>query len=38
MDRIDKKLLNLLQEDASRTNAQLADEVGLAPSDRKSVV
>lgn len=32
MDRIDRKLLNLLQENASRTNAQLADEVGLAPS------
>ena len=33
MDRIDKKLLNLLQRDASRTNATLADEVGLsAPS------
>lgn len=32
MDRIDRKLLNLLQADASRTNAQLADEVGLAPS------
>ncbi|HEV7327464.1 MAG TPA: Lrp/AsnC family transcriptional regulator [Bosea sp. (in: a-proteobacteria)] len=32
MDRIDRRLLTLLQEDASRTNAQLADEVGLAPS------
>lgn len=32
MDRIDRKLLNLLQADASRTNAQLAEEVGLAPS------
>lgn len=32
MDRIDRKLLNLLQADASRTNAQLADKVGLAPS------
>ena len=32
MDRIDKRLLNLLQEDASRTNAELADLVGLAPS------
>ena len=32
MDRIDRKLLNLLQEDASRTNASLADEVGLSPS------
>lgn len=32
MDRIDRKLLTLLQADASRTNAQLADEVGLAPS------
>ncbi|WP_117195168.1 Lrp/AsnC family transcriptional regulator [Rhizobium terrae] len=32
MDRIDRKLLNLLQEDASRTNAELADLVGLSPS------
>lgn len=32
MDRIDRKLLNLLQRDADRTNAQLADEVGLSPS------
>ncbi len=32
MDRIDRKLLNLLQRDASRTNANLADEVGLSPS------
>lgn len=32
MDRIDRKLLNLLQEDASRTNADMAEEIGLAPS------
>jgi DNA-binding Lrp family transcriptional regulator len=32
MDRIDKKLLNLLQDDASRTNAVLAELVGLSPS------
>ncbi|MFE0015752.1 Lrp/AsnC family transcriptional regulator [Mesorhizobium sp. NPDC059054] len=32
MDRIDKRLLNLLQKDASRTNADLADKVGLSPS------
>lgn len=32
MDRIDRKLLNLLQHDASRTNADIADEVGLSPS------
>ena len=32
MDRIDRKLLNLLQRDASRTNAAMADEVGLSPS------
>ena len=32
MDRIDQKLLNLLQRDASRTNADLAAEVGLSPS------
>lgn len=32
MDRIDRKLLNLLQHDASRTNFDLADAVGLSPS------
>jgi DNA-binding Lrp family transcriptional regulator len=32
MDRIDRKLLNVLQRDASRTNADMADEVGLSPS------
>ncbi|MFD1711287.1 Lrp/AsnC family transcriptional regulator [Ottowia flava] len=32
LDRIDRKLLNLLQNDASRTNAALAQEVGLSPS------
>lgn len=32
MDRIDRKLLNLLQRDASRTNADMADEIGLSPS------
>ncbi|WP_105371792.1 Lrp/AsnC family transcriptional regulator [Neorhizobium huautlense] len=32
MDRIDRKLLNLLQRDASRTNADMADEVWLSPS------
>ena len=32
MDRIDKKILSLLQRDASRTNASMADEVGLSPS------
>jgi Lrp/AsnC family transcriptional regulator, leucine-responsive regulatory protein len=32
MDQIDRKLLDLLQEDASRTNADLAEEVGLSPS------
>lgn len=32
MDRIDKKLLKLLQHDASRTNADLAELVGLSPS------
>ncbi|MER8605489.1 Lrp/AsnC family transcriptional regulator [Mesorhizobium sp. M1233] len=30
MDKIDRRLLNLLQDDASRTNAKLA--VGLSPS------
>lgn len=32
MDRIDRKLLNLLQKNAARTNASLAEEVGLSPS------
>ncbi|MAZ82818.1 MAG: AsnC family transcriptional regulator [Hoeflea sp.] len=32
MDRIDRKILNLMQRDASRTNADIADEVGLSPS------
>lgn len=32
MDQLDRKLLNLLQRDASRTNAEMADEVGLSPS------
>tara|TARA_R110002020_G_scaffold16871_84_gene59870 strand:- start:403 stop:855 length:453 start_codon:yes stop_codon:yes gene_type:complete len=32
MDRIDRKLLTLMQRDASRTNAWLADAVGLSPS------
>ncbi|WP_422373532.1 Lrp/AsnC family transcriptional regulator [Hoeflea sp.] len=32
MDRIDRKLLNLMQHDASRTNLALAEEVGLSPS------
>ena len=32
MDRIDRKLLNLMQRDALRTNVDMADEVGLSPS------
>ncbi|KEQ03592.1 Lrp/AsnC family transcriptional regulator [Pseudorhizobium pelagicum] len=32
MDSIDRKLLNLLQRDASRTNVDMASEVGLSPS------
>ena len=32
MDRIDRKIVNLLQADASRTNVDMADEVGLSPS------
>lgn len=32
MDRIDRKLLNLLQHDAARTNVDMAEEVGLSPS------
>ena len=32
MDRIDRELLNLMQADASRTNVDMADAVGLSPS------
>lgn len=32
MDRLDRRLLDLLQHDASRTNAVLAERVGLSPS------
>jgi len=32
MDKIDHKILMLLQQDASLTNAALADQVNLAPS------
>lgn len=32
MDRIDRKILNLMQRDASRTNADIAETVGLSPS------
>jgi Lrp/AsnC family leucine-responsive transcriptional regulator len=32
MDRIDRKLVNLLQRDASRTNVDMAEDVGLSPS------
>lgn len=32
MDAIDRKLLNLMQRDASRTNVEMADDVGLSPS------
>lgn len=32
LDKIDRKILNLLQRDASRTNADIADEVSLSPS------
>lgn len=32
MDKIDRKLLNLVQHNANRTNSDLAEEVGLSPS------
>ncbi|PLX35291.1 MAG: AsnC family transcriptional regulator [Hyphomicrobiales bacterium] len=32
MDRIDRKLLNLMQRDASRTNLAMAEAVGLSAS------
>jgi len=31
LDKIDKKILNLLQENGRMANAQLAKEVGLSP-------
>ena len=31
LDKIDKKILNILQENGRITNAQLANEVGLSP-------
>lgn len=32
MDRIDKKILGLIQEDARLTTAEIADKVGLSAS------
>ncbi|CAN0589621.1 unnamed protein product, partial [Ectocarpus sp. 12 AP-2014] len=32
MDQLDRKILNLLQRDASRSNVSVAEEVGLSPS------
>ena len=32
MDRIDRRILNLMQRDASRTNADIAETGGLSPS------
>ena len=32
MDKIDRKLLNLLQRDASKTNVEMAEEVAMSPS------
>jgi Lrp/AsnC family leucine-responsive transcriptional regulator len=32
MDRLDRKIIALLQQDASLTNQALADQVGLSPS------
>ena len=32
LDRTDKKLLDLLQRDASLTNLELAERVGLSPT------
>lgn len=32
MDSLDKRILSCLQQDASRTNHDLAEEVGLSPS------
>ncbi|WP_298712264.1 Lrp/AsnC family transcriptional regulator [Micrococcus sp. 2A] len=32
LDRVDRRLLELLRQDARRTNASLAEELGVAPS------
>ncbi|MBD4480461.1 winged helix-turn-helix transcriptional regulator, partial [Xanthomonas citri pv. citri] len=32
LDGTDRRLLELLRQDARRTNASLADELGIAPS------
>ena len=32
MDKIDLKILRAVQRDSSRTNAELADEIGLSPA------
>ncbi len=32
MDRTDRKILNLMQRDASLTNVDMADRIGLSPS------
>ncbi len=32
LDGTDRRLLQLLRQDARRTNASLADELGIAPS------
>ncbi len=32
MDKIDRTILNLMQRDASLTNVEMADKVGLSPS------
>ena len=32
MDKIDRKILNLMQRDASLTNVEMAERIGLSPS------
>ena len=32
LDRLDKKILNLMQKDARISNLDLAEQVGLSPS------
>ncbi|MDQ1197427.1 Lrp/AsnC family transcriptional regulator [Agrobacterium sp. SORGH_AS 787] len=32
MDKIDRKILNLMQRDASLTNVEMAEKIGLSPS------
>ena len=38
LDRVDRRLLELLRQDARRTNASLAEELGVAPSTSTATI